>query len=189
MRARRLARHGRRRHGGPLGHDGRPRRRDPAGARRARLRTDRDHGLRREVLLGVLRSVPRRRRVGAAVRRPPVAPDGSGQRRRSAARGGAGHRGGRRHRDGQAGSCLSRRHRQGEGGVRLSDRRLPRQRRVRDAEGGGAQRLDRRATGNARDADVDPPRRRRHHHHLLRARSRPRDPLACRGDHGVVENT
>ena len=53
--------------------------------------------------------------------------------------------------------------------VRLSDRRLPRQRRVRDAEGGGAQRLDRRAARDARDADRDPPRRRRHHHHLLRA--------------------
>ena len=35
---RRLARRGRRRHRGAVGHDGRPRRRDPAGARRARLR-------------------------------------------------------------------------------------------------------------------------------------------------------
>ncbi len=39
------------------------------------------------VLLSVLRSVPRSRRVGARIRRPPLAPDGSGQRRRSAARG------------------------------------------------------------------------------------------------------
>ena len=49
----------------------------------------RDHVLRREVLLGVLRPVPRRGRLGAEVRRPPDAPDGSGQRRGGAARGGA----------------------------------------------------------------------------------------------------
>ena len=40
-----------------------------------------DHVLRGEVLLGVLRPVPRGRGVGAEVRRPPLAPDGSGQRR------------------------------------------------------------------------------------------------------------
>ena len=37
----------------------------------------RDHGLRGEVLLRVLRPVPRSRRLGAGVRRPPLAPDGS----------------------------------------------------------------------------------------------------------------
>ena len=37
--------------------------------------------------------------------------------------------------------------------VRLPHRRVSRQRRVRDAEGGGAQRLDRRAAGDARNAD------------------------------------
>ena len=37
--------------------------------------------------------------------------------------------------------------------VRLSDRGVSRQRRVRDAEGGGAKRLDRRAARHARDAD------------------------------------
>ena len=65
-RARRgLARRGRRRHRRAVGHDGRPRRRDPAGARRARLRERGDHVVRGEVLLGVLRPVPRRGRVGA----------------------------------------------------------------------------------------------------------------------------
>ena len=43
-------------------------------------------------------------------------------------------------------------------------------------EGGGAQRLDRRAARDDGDADVDSPRRRRYHHHVLRARSR-----ACAG--------
>ena len=41
--------------------------------------------------------------VGAEVRRPAIASDGSGQRRRGAARSRAGHRGRRRHRDGEAG--------------------------------------------------------------------------------------
>ena len=58
----RLARRRRRRHRRAVGHDGRPRRRDPPGARRARLREHRDHGLRGEVLFRVLRAVPRRRR-------------------------------------------------------------------------------------------------------------------------------
>ena len=85
------------------------------GARRARLSRHGDHVLRGEVLLGVLRSVPRGRRFGAGVRRPAIASDGSGQRGGGAARGRARHRGGRRHRDGQAGARLSRRHRAGEG--------------------------------------------------------------------------
>ena len=55
----------------------------PRGARRARVHADGDHGVRGEVLLGLLRSVPRGRRFGACVRRSAIAPDGSGQRRRS----------------------------------------------------------------------------------------------------------
>ena len=47
-------------------------------------------------------------------------------------------------------------------------RRLPRLRRVLDAEGRRRQRLDRRAGRGARDADLDPPRRRRRDRHLLR---------------------
>ncbi len=71
-RAARLARRGGRRHRRAVRHDGRPRRRHPrrrstsaASSRR------RDHVVRGEVLLGVLRPVPRRRRLGAEVRRPP----------------------------------------------------------------------------------------------------------------------
>ena len=72
-----VARRGRRRHRRAVGHDGRPRGRDSKGARRARLRRRRDHVVRREVLLGVLRPVPRSRRLGSAVRRPAHASDGS----------------------------------------------------------------------------------------------------------------
>ena len=53
---------GRRGHRRAVGHDGRARRRDPRGARRARLREGRRHVVRGEVLLGVLRAVPRRGR-------------------------------------------------------------------------------------------------------------------------------
>ena len=110
-----VARGGGRGHRRAVRHDGRPRRRHPAGARRARVRAHGDHGVRGEVLLRVLRAVPRRGGVGAAVRRPAVAPDGSGERRRGAARGRAGHRRRRRHRDGEAGGRLSRRHRPRQG--------------------------------------------------------------------------
>ena len=55
-----------------------------------------------------------------------------------------------------------------------ADRRVSRQRRVRDVQGGGAERLDRRAAGDDGDADVDQARRRGHHHHLLRSRGRAR---------------
>ena len=77
VRAARLARRGRRAHRRAVGHDGRPRRRHPAGARRTRLRPGRDHGVRGEVLLRLLRTVSRGRRLDAAVRRPPQPPDGS----------------------------------------------------------------------------------------------------------------
>jgi len=55
-----------------------------------------------EVRVGLLRTVPRGRRLDAGVRRPALLPDGSRQRRRGAARGAARRRGGRRHGDGQA---------------------------------------------------------------------------------------
>ena len=71
----------------------------------AGFHADRDHVVRGEVLLGVLRPVPRGGRLGAGVRRSPLAPDGSGQRRGGAARGGARHRGRGRHRHGQAGAA------------------------------------------------------------------------------------
>ncbi len=60
--------------------------------------------LRRQVRLGVLRPVPRRRRQRAGLRRPPDAPDGPGQRARGAPRGGPRRRPGRRPADGQAGA-------------------------------------------------------------------------------------
>ena len=90
-------------------------------ARRARLRRSRDHVVRRQVLLGVLRAVPRRRRLGSAVRRPPHAPDGSRQCGGSAARSRAGHRGRRGHRHGEAGDAVPRHRAPREGHVRLSD--------------------------------------------------------------------
>ena len=55
-------------------------------ARRRRLHQDRDHVVRGEVRLRVLRSVPRSGRVDAVVRRPPHVSDGSGQRARGAPR-------------------------------------------------------------------------------------------------------
>ncbi len=60
----------------------------------------------------------------------------------------------------------------------VPDGGVPRERRIRDAQGRGAERLDRRAAGDDGDADVDPAGRRRHDHHLLRARSRPRAAIA-----------
>ena len=97
-----IARRRRRRHRRAVGHDGRPRRAHPREAGRRRLRAGRDHELRGQVLFRVLRPVPRSRGLGSRVRRSPVAPDGPGQRRGGAARGGArsGRRG--RHRHGQA---------------------------------------------------------------------------------------
>ena len=46
-----------------------------------------DRRLQRQVRLGLLRPLPRRRRVDARVRRPPRLPDGSRQRRRGGPRG------------------------------------------------------------------------------------------------------
>ena len=52
--------------------------------------------------------VPRGGGLGAGVRRPPRLPDGPGQRRRGGPRDAARRRGGRRHRDGQAGAAVPR---------------------------------------------------------------------------------
>ena len=142
----RLARGSGGRRGRPLRHDGRAGRRDPRGARRRALRGRRDHELRRQVLLGLLRSVPRRGRLG------PRSATGGPTRWirptwRRPWRGGARSGGGRRHRHGEAGTPLSGRHRAGQGGVRLPDGGLPRQRRVRHAESGRPQRLAGRGAG------------------------------------------
>ena len=103
-----------------------------------RLHRHRDPGLHREVRLGVLRPVPRGRRVDAG-RRPAYLPAGPGQRRRGAARARAGPGRGRRHRDGQAGPALPRRPAPGRRRgcpARRTGGGLPGVRRVRDGRGG-----------------------------------------------------
>ena len=116
-----------------------------AGARRARLRPRRHHVVRGEVLLGVLRPVPRGRRLHAAVRRPPQPPDGSRptSKRRCA----------RCEIDIAEGADIVMVKpalpyldvaRAGEDALRPADGRLPRQRRVLDDQGGRRARLDRR---------------------------------------------
>ena len=136
---------GRLRHHRAIRHDGRPRRRDPRGARRGRLHRRADHGLCGEVRVRLLRPVPRRGRlIDDADRRQAHLPDGPGQFRRGAARGRARHRRRRRHGDGQARPALSRHRAPREGCLRHADLRLPGVRRVRDDHGGGAERLARR---------------------------------------------
>ena len=71
---------GRLRHHRALRHDGRPRRRHPHGARGGRPPERADHGLCRQVRVGVLRAVPRRGRlIGDADRRQAHLPDGPRQ--------------------------------------------------------------------------------------------------------------
>ena len=71
------------RHGGPLRHDGRPRGRHPPCPGRIRPGHGARHVLCREVRLGLLRSLPRSRRVRSGLRRPQELPDGSRQCPRS----------------------------------------------------------------------------------------------------------
>ena len=91
-------------------HDGRPRRRDP------RRRSTRTASPTTPILAYSAKFAsafygPFREAAGSTPqRRPPRLPDGSGQRRRGAARGAARRRGGRRHRHGQARAALPRRH-------------------------------------------------------------------------------
>ena len=104
-----------------------------------------DHGLQRQVRQRLLRPVPRCGRLGRQPRqgRQEGLPDGPGQHRRGAARGRARPGRGRRHGDGQARHALSRHRAPRQGRVQGADLRLPGQRRVRDAQGGGAERLAR----------------------------------------------
>ena len=81
--------------------------------------------------------------------------------------------GGRRRGDGQAGAALPRRDPPREGGHAPAGRRLQRERRVRDGQGGRGRRLPRRARRRARGAHRHPPRRRRHRDHLPREGRRP----------------
>ena len=117
------------------------------------LQRRRDPLLRGQVRVGVLRPVPRGRGGRARVRRPAVAPDGSGQRARGAARGRARRRGGRRRADGQARARLPRRRATRPRALpRAPAGRVQRQRRVRDGQGRCRERLARRARGRARGA-------------------------------------
>ena len=136
---------GRRRHRRAERHDGRQDRRDPRRARVQRPHPHADHGLQRQVRERLLRAVPRRRRLGRQPRQEQQEglPDGPGELRRGAARGRARHRRGRRHGDGQARPAVPRHRAPREGRVRHADLRLPGERRVRDAEGRGAERLAR----------------------------------------------
>ena len=147
----RAGRRGRRRDR-PVGDDGRPGRGHPRRARRVGQRRRRDPRLRGEVRVGALRPVPRRRRVRAAVRRPARLPDGPAQRPRGARRDRARHRRGRRHGDGQAGAALPRHRARAARLVRRAGGGVPRERRVRDAQGRG-----RRTAGST----ATPPRSRR----------------------------
>ena len=90
------------------------------------LRDDADPRVLGEVRVGVLRAVPRGGRLGAVVRRPARLPDGSRERARGAARGGARHRRGRRRDHDQAGAAVSRRDPRGARVVRRSGRGVQR---------------------------------------------------------------
>ena len=129
---------GGRRHRRAVGHDGRPRRRDPRGARRRRLSTRRSWPTRRSTPR-LLRPVPRGRRVGARSSATGGATRWIRRTSREALREvRARHRRGRRHRDGQAGASLPRRHPRRARALRCTARGVQRLRRVRDGEGGGA---------------------------------------------------
>jgi uroporphyrinogen-III synthase len=130
-----------------------------------------------QVRLRLLRAVPGRGRVRAAVRRPVRLPAGPGRRGRGA--GDPARRGrGRRHRDGQARAAVPGCDRPGRRGRPGARGRLPGQRGVRDGGGGGRERLAGPGPGDHGDPDRDPPRRRQHHPHLLGRRSRPQARLA-----------
>ena len=153
-------------------HDGRPGGGASGGSRRGRAPGHRDHGLRVEGGVGVLRPVPRGRGFHARLRRSARLPDGLRQRPRGAARDGAGRRRGSGHPDGQAGAHLSRPAGPGARTLRPAPCRLPRQRRGGDARSRRGAGLDRSPRRGARDAHGDRPRRRGHRDHLSRRRRR-----------------
>ena len=141
-----VARGRRRRHRRAVGHDGRPRRRHPRGARRARLRAARRSCRTR-------RSTARRS-TGRSATPPASAPQFGDRRSHQMDPANVEEALREVEQDIEEGADivmvkpalhLSRRHRAREGRVRLPDRGVSRQRRVRDAQGGRAQRLDRRA--------------------------------------------
>src|SRR5581483_6208583 len=133
-----------------------------------RLRGRPDHVVRGEARVELLRALSGSGGVGAAVRRPPLVPDGSRERRGGAPRGRARHRRGRRHRHGEAGAAVPRPRSAREGPLRLPGRGVPGERGVRDGEGGGGAGMDRRGTRRRRDPHRDPSGRGRRYHLLLR---------------------
>ena len=150
-----LARPRRRRYRGAVRHDGWPRGRDPHRARCQRFRDDADHGLRGQVRLRVLRTLPRSRRFRATIRRPAQLPDGPGQRPRGHARNRARSRRGRRHDHGEASHAVSRLDLPGAPAIRRADRRVPGERRVFDDRGRGSQWVDRLRPGDDGEPDID----------------------------------
>ena len=112
--------------------------RHPRRARRRRPRPGRHPGLRRQVRVGALRAVPRRRRRhDRRRRRPPGLPAGPAQPARGPGRDRPGRGRGCRHGDGQARHDVARRAGRGARHVARAAGRLPRERRVRDGEGRG----------------------------------------------------
>ena len=174
-----------RRHRRAERHDGRPGRGDPGGARPRRPDGDRDHGLRSEGRVRVLRPVPGGCRQRAGVRRPPRLPDGPGERARGDARDRARRRRRRRHPPRQAGHAAARPDRRGSGPFRSADRRVPGERRVRDARRGGGAGLDRPAARDAGSGHRDRAGRRRDRDHV-RGRRHRRLAQGGSDDRGVV---
>ncbi len=134
------------RHGGAVGHDGRPGRGDPHVARQRGPDRDGHPRLQRQVRLGVLRPVPRRRRTRPRPRAT------AGATRWIPANGNEAVREalldieeGADCRHGQAGAALPRRAAAPADGDARAARRLPGERRVRDARGGRGARS--RSTG------------------------------------------
>src|SRR5690606_33472426 len=159
-------------HRGTERHDGWPRGRDPQRAGRGGVQGRGDPLVRGEVRVGVLRSVPGGGGERAAVRGPAGLPDGPGERARSIARGAARHRGGRGHRDGEAGTRVPGRRATGQGGDGLPRLRVPRLGRVRGGEGGRCTGVAGRGSGDEGGADVDQARGRGPDRDVLGARVR-----------------
>ena len=121
--------------------------------RRARAsRTISDPRLRGQVRQRLLRTLSRRRREHAAVRRSPFVSDGSAEPARGPARDGSRSGRGSGRADGQAGASLSRHPGRGAPALRRSSSGLSRLRRVLDDSGCRRARVDRPRAGDARGA-------------------------------------
>src|SRR5690606_17406224 len=99
---------------------------------------------------------------------PEGVPDGPGQQRRGPAGSGPRRRRGSRYRHGEARTGLSRRGAPRERGVRRAGGGVQRGRRVRHDQGGGRERVDRRARGGPGEPSRDAAGRGRPDHHVPR---------------------